>query len=66
MVTDLADSFWKSVRTEWQELQRRFVEKNNVCGDKAGSGTRRGREVAMRIPLYIWAQVRVRSGPRVL
>jgi hypothetical protein len=46
MVTDLADSFWKSVRTGWQELQRRFVEKDSVCGDKAGSGKRRGREVA--------------------
>jgi hypothetical protein len=29
-VTDLADSFWKSVRIEWQELQRGFVEEG-VC-----------------------------------
>jgi hypothetical protein len=46
MVTDLADSFWKSARTGWQELQRRFVEKDSVCGGKAGSSKRWGREVA--------------------
>jgi hypothetical protein len=66
MVTDLADSFWKSVRIEWQELQRGFVEEEYVRwrqGRKWSAPGKRGYK--MRIPLlYLGAgagEVRAKS-----